>query len=121
MSSWLRPPPVGFRALQLEHGHIEPSFVRHPFALGNWLGPIHFVPVVQDRRDPLRVAENADVGKRVAVDDKYIGARTAFERSDVAGPTERGRIVAGRRLDRRHRTHADELDPDLGPPPAPLT
>src|SRR2546429_689381 len=92
MFSWLRSPPVGFRALQLEHGHIEPSFVRHPFALGNRLGPIHFVPVVQDHRNPLRVAENANVGKRVAVDDKYIGARAAFERSDVAGPTERRRI-----------------------------
>src|SRR5438132_1533744 len=48
------------------------------------------------------------------------GACAAFERSDVAGPTERGRIVAGRRLDRRHRAHADELDHELELPRVPV-
>src|SRR5438445_12737493 len=83
--------------------------MRHPPALGNCFCSIYIIPVLEDRRDLVLVREDAQVGKRIAVDDQDVRARAAFERSGIARPAERLSIAAGRGLDRFHRTHSDEL------------
>src|SRR5271165_1623598 len=121
MVSCLRPPPVDLGALQLERRYAETPLVRHTLALGNRLGAVHLIPVVQDRRQLLRVAKNADVSQWVAVDDKDVGARAALKCPHLALPAKGGRIVAGRRLDRRHRAHADKVNHQLELPGVPVT
>src|SRR5216684_1208739 len=69
---------------------------------------LHDAPVLQDQDDPGLVEEEADVARRIAVDDEHVGRLARLDRPPLVAPADRLR-----RQSRRGADDVERRDPEV--------